>query len=132
MTTNKLQLTANILFIAYCVGLVVAISSVNNELKTVIDNREPTYSRLKVSSSADYGVTFRVKPTIDQSRVHIQQSENSGHLQRGLNHDGTKLVQQTQQNRWSKVQFAPTNYTEKLQLTVHQYYYQAGQAGTEL
>jgi hypothetical protein len=126
------MLIINTLFIVYCVGLVVAISSVNHELQNRVDNRRVYGGTLQVRSTTDYGASIEVKPTIDQSRGHIQQSENSGHLQRGLNHDGSRLVQQTQHNRWSKVQFVPTNYEEKIQLTVHQYYYQAGQAGTEL
>lgn len=122
----------NLLFIAYCAILLIVISSVNTGLSHVIENREPRYTSLKVSSSADYGATVAVKPTIDRSNTHVQQSDVGGVFQRGLNHNGTKLIQHAQHNRWSKIQFAPTNYNEKLQLTVHGFYYQAGQAGTEL
>jgi len=74
MTTNKLQLTANILFIAYCIGLVIALTSVNAELKTMVDDRDKqSYTTLKVQpvndnrtvrivSSSDYGNKVTVKP----------------------------------------------------------------------
>jgi len=109
MTTNRLQLTANILFIAYCIGLVIALTSVNNDLKTVIDNRRVHGGSLQVHEGKGY-----------------QSGADQWFLQRGLNFEPTtgEFVQQSDRNKARKYQPARNNYSQPVQKTVQMYQYQ--------
>lgn len=46
----------NLLFIAYCIGLVVALASVNTDLKNIVEGRDisPTIKTLKVREPVNY------------------------------------------------------------------------------
>jgi hypothetical protein len=109
MTTNKLQLTVNILFIAYCIGLVVAITSVNTELKKAVDNRQVYGGNLQVHEGNGY-----------------QSGADQWFAQRGLNFEPStgEFVQQSDRNKARKYQPARNNYSQPVQKTAQMYQYQ--------
>jgi hypothetical protein len=110
MTTNKLQLIANIVFIVYCIGLVVAISSVNHNLKSAIDNREvKAYTTLEVVESYPSQQSLTVV-----SGKGYQSTADQWTAQKAMNHDGSELVQQSQRN----------NHSEPVQKSAQMYQYQ--------
>lgn len=98
---NKI-IIANVLFIAYCIGLVVALTSVNTELKTAIEAKPRGYTTIKVYEGTGY-----------------QREADQYFLQRGLNFEPStgEMVQQTPLNRWTNVQRTRNNYSNPVQKT---------------
>lgn len=101
------MLIINTLFIVYCIGLVVALTSVNNNLKTVVNNRYIHGGSLHVKDGTGY-----------------QSGADQWFAQRGLNHDNNKLVQSSEHNRWSRYQWTRNNYQQPVQKTSQMYQYQ--------
>lgn len=75
----------NLVFLAYCIGLVIAISSVNTELESAIENRNPSGSSIEVKPARSYEDCLQcaaggrnVQNTVDGS--YYQQGEPATHI----------------------------------------------------